>query len=122
MGLGADMCEWVEESGYEGDDPFGAWVADLTYRASGGFCLEEIGAHEARGLAWNHEKQRWLPAEQNPDRAEEVSKKKARVVYTSTDATCSACKQKKAKADFSKRQWNTKGTKARCMPCVNKAN
>lgn len=70
--MGADMCEWVEESGYEGDDPFGAWVADLTYRASGGFCLEEIWAHEARGLAWNQEKQRWLPAEQNTDRAEKV--------------------------------------------------
>ncbi|XRB24435.1 Stc1 domain-containing protein [Pseudoscourfieldia marina] len=121
MGLGADMQEWVEESGYEGDDPFGAWNADLQYRAFGGCCLEEIEAHEARGLTWNQEKQRWLPAEQNQDRAEEVPKKqKARaVVHTSTNATCSACKQKKAKADFSKRQWNTKGAQARCMSCVN---
>ena len=58
MGLGADMQEWVEESGYEGDDPFGAWNADLQYRAFGGCCLEEIEAHEARGLTWNQEKQR----------------------------------------------------------------
>ena len=54
----ADMQEWVEESGYEGDDPFGAWNADLQYRAFGGCCLEEIEAHEAHGLTWNQEKQR----------------------------------------------------------------
>lgn len=118
MGLGADMCEWAEENGYEGDDPYGAWVADLTYRASGGCCLEEVWAHEARGLKWNQETQRWLPAEQDVE-IEEMPKKQARVVHTGTNAMCSACKRKKPQADFSKRQWNTKGARARCTSCVN---
>ena len=123
MGLGADMCEWAEENGYDGDDPFGAWVEDLQYRAAGGCCLEEIWAHEARGLKWNQEKQRWLPAEQNEDRAEEISKKKAKMASTNhgTNATCSACKKKKPRAEFSNRQWNTKGAQARCMTCVKNA-
>ena len=106
MGLGADIWEWVQETGYEGDDPYSAWLDDLMYRA------EEILAHDARDLTWQ--------SLQNQDQAEEVPKNKARVVHTSTNATCSACKQKKAKRDFSKRQWKTKGAHARCMSCVNK--
>jgi len=116
MGMGADMCEWMEETGYEGDDPFGAWVSDLTYRASGGFCIEDIEAQEARGLKWNQGKRKWLPAHQNENQAEEMPKKK--VPRTGTDATCSVCKRTKPQADFSKRQWNTKGDQVKCISCL----
>ena len=96
-----------------------AWVEDLTYRASGGFCIEDIEVQEARGLKWNQGKQKWLPAQQNKNREDEFPQKKARVVRAGNDATCSACKRKKPQSDFSKTQWNTKGARARCTSCVN---
>jgi hypothetical protein len=135
MGLGADMCAWAEDNGYEVDDPYGAWVEDLQYRAFGGCCIEEVKAQEVRGLKWNQEQLKWVPAVQNGtkrNRAEEMPKKEKKVSVARTGrqtfggcATCSECKQKKPQADFSKRQWKRitkkekKEKKGRCVSCVN---
>eukprot|EP00592_Proboscia_alata_P030080 CAMPEP_0194430560 /NCGR_PEP_ID=MMETSP0176-20130528/56564_1 /TAXON_ID=216777 /ORGANISM="Proboscia alata, Strain PI-D3" /LENGTH=107 /DNA_ID=CAMNT_0039244965 /DNA_START=118 /DNA_END=438 /DNA_ORIENTATION=+ len=107
MGIGADMSDWAEENNYKGDDTWGAWVEDLQSRAFSGYCIEDLEANEACGLKWNQEKRKWLQVDS--------PKKKARVVRTSTHATCLLCQQQKPRLDFSKRQWKMKVAQARCM-------
>mmetsp|Transcript_42302 Transcript_42302/g.43081 ORF Transcript_42302/g.43081 Transcript_42302/m.43081 type:complete len:118 (+) Transcript_42302:146-499(+) len=115
MGLGADMSVWAEDNGYEGDDPWGAWVEDLQYRAFGKFSFEEL--ERTHGLKWNQKKRQWLQSDSS--KKKNSSKKKTKVVRTSTHATCSSCQQQKPKFNFSKRQWKTKGAQARCVSCIN---
>lgn len=121
MGLGADMCVWAEENGYEGDDPWGAWVEDLQDQAFGGYCLEDLEANEARGLKWNQKKRQWLlQSDSSNKKKDSPKKKKAKMVRTDgTHATCSSCQQQKPRLNFSKRQWKTKGAQARCISCIN---
>ena len=117
MGMGADMVCWTEDNGYEGDDPWGAWVEDLQYQAFGGNCLEELEANEARSLKWNQKKRQWLQSDSS--KKKDSSRKKAKMVRTGTHATCSLCQQQKPRLNFSKRQWKTKGAQARCISCIN---
>ena len=118
MGLGADMVCWAEENGYEGDDPWGAWVEDLQDRADDQ--AEAYGLNEARGLKWNQKKRQWLLQSDSSNRKDSPIKKKATmVVRTGTHAICSSCQQQKLRMNFSNRQWNTKGAQARCISCIN---
>ena len=125
MGLGADMCEWAEETGYQGNDMWSAWIDDLMNRAEAQaeirqrqdprsavycpMCMKQFADHGAL-------RQHRSSKHSNGDAARAIKKGKH---HTSNFVECSKCDLFKPAAQFSNNQLSKPAYSRRCRQCIS---